>query len=373
MTATPFNGAILILEVDGAGAHPAAWRLTGQAPGAALDIQQTAIAVLAAESAGFHAVSIDDSRRTQEHGTAARLDAVQRAAYVGPLTHSIGLIPVADSIFSEPFHLATQLAALDGVSGGRAGWLTSATGTTAEAVAVGREAVPVNELSAESADVLEVSRRLWDSWEDDAVIKDGATGRYLDRSKVHYADFVGGRFSIKGSAISPRPIQGQLPVLAPEGLALDAEATLFGAANPDALLAAAQTHRRPGISIAELEFILDHAGERAEDRLAILDSWQPWDSNAARFAGTAGEFSTYLVELLKVVDGVRLHPAEASKDTGEFTARVLPALRSAGVLKPIRTGNTLRETLGLPVAPNRFAAPQAQTNTRATTELEFSA
>lgn len=373
MTTTPTNGAILILDVDGAGAHPAAWRLTGKAPGVALDIKQTATAVLAAESAGFHAVTFDDSRMSPERGTAARLDAIQRAAFMGPVTHSIGLIPVADAIFSEPFHLATQLSALDSVSGGRAGWLVSASGTAPEAAAVGREPLEANELSGESADVLEASRRLWDSWEDDAVIKDTATGRYLDRTKVHYADFVGSRFSVKGSAISPRPIQGQLPVLSPVELSVEADATLFSARSPEALLAAARTGGSAGHRIAELEFILDHAGESARERLEILDGWKPWDSATARFAGSAEGLATYLGELLKFVAGVRLLPAETSKDTGEFTARVVPVLRSTGALKPISTGNTLRETLGLPVALNRFAAQSPQTIASARTALEFSA
>ena len=356
MTTAHQPNAILILEVDGAGAHPAAWRLDNQTPDSVLDAQQIAKAVLAAESAGFHAVSIEDSRLAPGSGPGARLDAIQRAAFLGPLTHSIGLIPVADSIYTEPFHLSTQLSALDGVSAGRAGWIVSAGGTAAEGAAVGREAVTAGELPGEVADVLEASRRLWDSWEDGAVIKDVATGRYLDRSKVHYADFVGKRFSVKGSSISPRPIQGQIPVFAAEPLDADSDASLFGAPDLDGLLAAAQGNSFPGIRIAELDFVLDHAGEPAADRVEALDGWEPWHSPRARFTGTATDFTDYLLELLGHVGGVRLHPAELHKDAQEFAALVLPALRLAGALKPIRTGNTLRETLGLPAARNRFAA-----------------
>ena len=56
-------------------------------------------------------------------------------------------------------------------------------------------------------------RRLWDSWEDDAVIRDVATGRFVDRDKLHYIDFTGKYFSVKGPSITPRPPQGQ-PVVA---------------------------------------------------------------------------------------------------------------------------------------------------------------
>lgn len=356
MTATHHGHAILILEVDGAGAHPAAWRRGHHAPDAVLDAKHTARTVLAAESAGFHAVSFEDGRLAPTRGPGARLDAIQRAAYVGPLTHSIGLLPVADSIYTEPFHLSTQLAALDAVSSGRAGWIVSASGTADEGAAVGREGLEPGELAGEVADVLEASRRLWDSWEDGAVIKDTATGRYLDRSKVHYADFTGKRFSVKGPSISPRPVQGQIPVFAHAPLDSGSDASLFGARDLEGLLAAAPAGDPHGIRIAELEVVLDHAGEPAAERLAALEERAPWQSPRARFTGTAAELTAYLAELLGRADGVRLHPAELHRDAPELAASVLPALRRAGVLRPIRTGNTLRETLGLPSAANRYAA-----------------
>ena len=56
-------------------------------------------------------------------------------------------------------------------------------------------------------------RRLWDSWEDDAIIRDVTTGRYVDIDKLHYIDFTGKFFSVKGPSITPRPPQGQ-PVVA---------------------------------------------------------------------------------------------------------------------------------------------------------------
>ena len=73
-------------------------------------------------------------------------------------------------------------------------------------------------LAREAADSIEVGRRLWDSWEDDAVIRDVPTGRYLDVDKLHYVDVETGSYSVKGPSIIPRPPQGQLPVLVPAGL-----------------------------------------------------------------------------------------------------------------------------------------------------------
>ena len=65
----------------------------------------------------------------------------------------------------------------------------------------GFDAPDVDELSDEAADAVEVVRPLWDSWEDDAIIRDVATGRYVDRDKLHYIDFVDKHFSVKGPSI----------------------------------------------------------------------------------------------------------------------------------------------------------------------------
>jgi len=152
-----------------------------------------------------------DDRTDQVRG---RLDAVQVAARVAPLTRSIGLVPTAVVTHTEPFHLSKAIATLDYVSTGRAGVRVKVSGSPAEAAHVGRRPVLSHEdLFAEAADWVEVLRRLWDSWEDDAEIRDVATGRFVDREKLHYIDFEGRFFSVKGPSITPRPPQGQ-PVVA---------------------------------------------------------------------------------------------------------------------------------------------------------------
>ena len=89
-------------------------------------------AVLAAESAGFHAATFSDPGLPDADAgrpgpdAAARLNALQRAAFAGPVTRSLALIPEVDTVYTEPFHISTQLASLDYVSGGRAGWLVAA-------------------------------------------------------------------------------------------------------------------------------------------------------------------------------------------------------------------------------------------------------
>lgn len=395
-TATPTPAprpGFLALELDGDGAHPAAWRKARHAPAELLDGTRIRATVLAAESAGFHVATFADGSLPSGHEAAGhetggrdiagRLNALQRAAFAGPVTSSIVLVPEVDTVYTEPFHVSTQLASLDYVTGGRAGWLVAASGSGADAAAVGRGVVSAEGLAREAADSIEVSRRLWDSWEDGAVIRDVATGRYLDVGKLHYADFVGENYSVKGPSIIPRPLQGQLPVLVPAGLLATedlasgaADVLLVSAPTPELLAAEvsdargavrfrAEASSAPGgpatgapAVIAELDVVLDARGQSAAARLAELDAHTPWQSGRARFVGTAAELTELLAALLETADGVRLHPAVLDVELEELAQLVLPALRRRGLLAPVRPGASFRDLLGLRRPPSRYAAVQ---------------
>ena len=140
-------------------------------------------------------------------------------------------MPTAIITHTEPFHLSKAIATLDYVSAGRAGVRVQVGARAGAAAHFGRRDIPplrsdrlddpdVQQLIAghfdEAADYVEVLRRLWDSWEDDAEIRDVATGRFIDRDKLHYIDFDGRWFSVKGPSITPRPPQGQ-PIVAALG------------------------------------------------------------------------------------------------------------------------------------------------------------
>ncbi|WP_442544465.1 LLM class flavin-dependent oxidoreductase [Arthrobacter sp. KN11-1C] len=375
----PGRPGFLALELDGDGAHPAAWRKARHAPDELLNGARIRSTVLAAESAGFHVATFADGPLVGSLGAggrdvAGRLNALQRAAFAGPVTTSIVLVPEVDTVYTEPFHIATQLASLDYVSGGRAGWLVAASGSAEEAAAVGRSFVEGAALAQEAAASVEVSRRLWDSWEDEAVIRDVPTGRYLDVDKLHYvdfetsADFAGPGYSVKGPSIIPRPLQGQLPVVArADLLPSDVDVVLVSAPTPSLLAEEVAEVRRaidergavvgggPAV-VAELDVVLDSRGQRASARLAELDAFTPWSSSRARFVGTAAELADFLAELLAVADGVRLHPAVLDVELEELAQLVLPELRRRGVLKPVAQGGTFRELLGLERPLSRYAS-----------------
>ncbi|UKA49529.1 LLM class flavin-dependent oxidoreductase [Arthrobacter sp. FW305-123] len=343
------KAGFLAIELDGAG-H-----------------ENLATAVLAAESAGFHAATFKD---TPEAG---RTNALQRAAFAGPLTRTIAVVPEVDTVYTEPFHVSTQLASLDYVSGGRAGWIATAAESPEAAAAVGRSFAQGEALAQEAAASIEVGRRLWDSWEDDAVIRDVATGRYIDVDKLHYADyetpagFAGTAYSVKGPSIIPRPLQGQLPVLAAaslvgEGLVpADAvDAVLVSAPTPELLSAEiVDVRSRLGASVAivaELDVVLDSRGQSAASRQVPSS-----ESGHARFIGSATALTELLDSLLQDADGVRLHPAVLDVDLEELSRLVLPELRRRGALRaPVQDG-TFRAVLGLAPAENRFSTTAAAT------------
>lgn len=355
--AAPF----LALDLDGDGAHPAAAHESRHDPAALYTGALLADRVRAAEAAGFHVVTVGDGPLDATASAhPGRLAAIHAAAYAAPLTGRIAVVPVADAVYTEPFHLATQLMALDHVSHGRAGWIVYGTGDRAEARTVGRNPLTPAEVRREVADVLEVARRTWDSWEDDAVIRDVPSGRYLDASRLHYVDFEGESFSVKGPSITPRSPQGQLPVLATADLAdpTAVDGLLVTADTPEDLPAAVLRARAAGarIVVAELAVALDARGRSAADRLTGLARHGRWEPETALAAGDTDRVVDVLAKVLAVADGVRLHPAVIDQDLPELAAAVLPALRRRVPLAELPIGGTFRDLLQLPHPRTRYAA-----------------
>ncbi|MFE7408336.1 LLM class flavin-dependent oxidoreductase [Isoptericola sp. NPDC057559] len=371
MTSTPF---LVGLDVDGAGAHPGAAAVAGLAPADLVGAARLARTVRRAEHAGVTFATFADALLPALPGSpsSARLDAVTRAAFVSRTTHAIGLVPQVPTTYPEPFHVATQLASLDIAASGRAGWLAAVTDHPGTADAYGRD--PVTDLAREARDVVQVVRDLWDSWEDDAVIRDVATGRFVDRDRLHHVDFVGESFSVKGPLITPRPPQGQPVVLAAAGDVAPSvrdealvDVALVGGTDVAAVRAAARvaTDHEPDASplaVVDLEVTLDAGGRTGAARLAELDAAAapgtrgPWGSGALRYAGDAAGLAGLLAGLAASGDvaGVRLLPAALDADLPVLARDVLPALRAARLTAAPRAGATLRQTLGLPRPANRY-------------------
>ena len=105
------------------------------------------------------------------------------------------------------------------------------------------------DLFEEAGDYVEVMRRLWDSWEDDAEIRDAASGRFIDREKLHYIDFEGRLVQCQGAVDHPRPPQGQPVVTA---LAHAALPYRFAAEHADIVYVTPHDSDQAGLIVAEV-------------------------------------------------------------------------------------------------------------------------
>ncbi|GGO22864.1 FMNH2-utilizing oxygenase [Microbispora rosea subsp. aerata] len=390
----------LAVALDGAGWHPAAWRAEGARPDRLFTPGYWAELVTEAERGLLDLVTFEDglglqsSHLNEPDGrldqVRGRLDAVLIASRVAPLTSRIGLVPTATTTHTEPFHVAIGIASLDHISRGRAGWRPQISGRPDYVAHFGRRppfppqdfspdrspefARHLRDLFDEAADAVEVARRLWDSWEDDAEIRDVATGRFIDRDKLHYIDFTGRWFSVKGPSITPRSPQGQPLVTSlaherlPYEFAAKASDVVYvtprdredAAAIVEQVRAAeaAVGRTEPPLRIlADLVVFLDErdaAGRKA--RLDDLDGAE-LVSDAHIFTGTPGELAGLLLDWREAgLAGFRLRPGVLPHDLTAITRGLVPELQGAGAFRTAYDTGDLRGRFGLARPANRYAA-----------------
>jgi len=338
------SGLHLAIEIDGDGAHPAAWRRAAHAPDHLLAPRRARSVATIAENAGFTLATVDDDLLPPGDGPnpVGRIGAVERAAFIAASTSTLSVAPTVSTTYTEPFHVSSQLASIDHISAGRAGWVVGQTAAAEAARAWGRPLV--DDRDREARDSTRVVRDLWDSWEDDAVIRDVATSRYLDRDRLHYIDFTGETFAVKGPAIVPRPPQGQLVVFAPEGL-LPADLV-------DVTFTNTTNRAATPLTFTEIEVALDTGPATAAQRIADLGPWP--ERGRLRYAGAADGLVKLLTDLAGAVDGVRLHPLVLDEDLTVLSRLVLPALLRGRIAARPVSGASLRTTLGLARPASRF-------------------
>ncbi|MFC8506945.1 LLM class flavin-dependent oxidoreductase [Streptomyces sp. NPDC057131] len=393
----------LAVALDGAGWHPAAWRAPDARPAELFSAGYWVDLVTEAERGLLDFVTLEDAlgqqsaafHRPDERTDQVRggLDAVLVAARVAPLTRHIGLVPTTNVTHTEPFHVAIGIATLDHAARGRAGWRPQIASRAADARHFGRRTTPqltdedvrdpesiaarLRPLFAEAVDVVEVARRLWDSWEDDAEIRDTATGRFVDRAKLHAVDFEGPHFSVRGPSITPRPPQGQ-PLVAslahastPYEFAAHASDLVFvtphGPADARRVLAELDVavrvadrdeSARPLKRFADLVVLLDETEAAADARKARLDALAGAElaSDAHVFTGTPAGLADLLLDWRPLgFDGFRLRPATLPHDLEAITRALVPELQRRGAFRTAYTADTLRGHLGLARPANRYA------------------
>ncbi|WP_271983087.1 LLM class flavin-dependent oxidoreductase [Pseudoclavibacter terrae] len=383
------------LALQGAGWHPAAWTVLPRGDGARLtELGYWRDLVQHAERAGIDYVTFEDAYQIEGGApdweaprdlAEVSLDATLLAASLAPLTKRIGLVPTIGLTHAEPFHAATSIQTLDHVSLGRAGLRAKLSASAAEAASFGRKSsLGLDAIFAEGTDAVEVIRRLWDSWEDDAVIRDESTGRFIDADRLHYADFEGEHFSVKGPSIVPRSPQGQPPVFA---LAQAEESFDFAARQADVVFitpgrstvaelvatirdAELRVGRtgEPLRIVADLEIFLGDEDGSTEEHFRALDERVRADSGYRSDTRVVVRSNVITAELIAKyadagLDGVRVRPLTHG-DVAEFVDRVRPMLEARGIVappNPREKSPSLRKTFGLVPRPaNRFAASHAE-------------
>jgi alkanesulfonate monooxygenase SsuD/methylene tetrahydromethanopterin reductase-like flavin-dependent oxidoreductase (luciferase family) len=380
----------LAVALDGTGWHPTSWREPGARPRDLFAAGYWADLVAEAERGLLDLVTIEDTLGLQSDDprqVGGRLDAVLVAARVAPLTRHVGIVPTQVVTHTEPFHASKAIATLDYVSTGRAGVRVRVSHRPDEAALFGRRTVAAGllddtdpaalaELFDEAADYVEVLRRLWDSWEDDAEVRDAATGRFVDREKLHYIDFHGAQFSVRGPSITPRPPQGQ-PVVAAlahrdvafrlVGRSADLGfVTPHDAADAADILGTIRTEQEaagrggePVHVFGDVVVFIDASAAAAAERKERLDGLlgHEYRSDARVFVGTPAELADLALEWRAAgLSGLRLRPGALPHDLEQITRGLVPELQRRGAFRTGYEADTLRGLLGLSRPANRYAA-----------------
>jgi alkanesulfonate monooxygenase SsuD/methylene tetrahydromethanopterin reductase-like flavin-dependent oxidoreductase (luciferase family) len=361
---------ILGVALDGAGAHPAAWHA---ARAGLLDATRLVGLARTAERGQLDFVALHDSFDPPNPAIGElpfRLDALLSLAHVAAATTTIGLLATVTTTHTEPFHVSKNVATLDLVSAGRGAWRVAVSNTNEAARRFGRrEPSPPDDLLAEAEEAVDVVRRLWDSWEDDAVIRDRPTGRYVDRDKLHYVDFDGRFFGVRGPSITPRPPQGQ-PIVAvdvdgPPSVSLAARrADVALVDTKDAGSAADQRASvRSAAQVAgrdpdEVKVVaVARIGERQLRAELDAVSGASAAADGLDLVGSAEEVADTMVRWFEagVVDGFLLQPDALPVTLDWIVDEVVAILRARGLVQEVATGSTLRDRFGLARPLNRYA------------------
>jgi FMN-dependent oxidoreductase (nitrilotriacetate monooxygenase family) len=143
-----------------------------------------------------------------------KFDPMSTLAALSSVTEHIGLVATCATTYNEPYNVARTLASIDHLTGGRAGWNLVTGGIAADAKLFGHdEHVPHDQRYDRAEEFLDVCIGLWDSFEDDAFLRDKESGVYFDPSKIHPLNYKGKHFSVNGPLSVARPPQGRPVVI----------------------------------------------------------------------------------------------------------------------------------------------------------------
>jgi len=205
--------------------HTSAWRYPGAYPDANFNFAHLKRFVQTLERGKFDAFFMADHLAVmnmpmaalKRSATVTSFDPLTLLPALAAVTEHIGLIATASTTYNEPYHVARKFASLDHISGGRAGWNLVTSANPHEAMNFGRdEHMEHGERYHRAREFFDVVTGLWDSWADDAFIRDVESGIYFDPEKLHVLNHEGEHLKVRGPLNVARPIQGW-PVIVQAG------------------------------------------------------------------------------------------------------------------------------------------------------------
>ena len=201
----------LMTGLLGLGGHLGGWRHPDAWSGQVMNLDHAIELAQTAERGKFDLLFLADGNAVRQMDKPALFAAnspSDRPAVFEPitllsgiagLTDRIGLVSTATTSYNEPYNVARKFASLDLISGGRAGWNVVTSANLSEAFNFGRdEHYEHGERYERALEFTEVVQGLWDSWDDDAFLRDRSTGRYFDPAKLHTLNHKGKHFSVRG-------------------------------------------------------------------------------------------------------------------------------------------------------------------------------
>ncbi|BAY08251.1 LLM class flavin-dependent oxidoreductase [Calothrix sp. NIES-2098] len=294
--------------------HTGAWRYPGALPDANFNFPALKKFIQKLEQGKFDAFFMADHlallnmpiNALKRSHTVTSFEPFTLLSALASVTEHIGLVATASTTYDAPFHIARRFASLDHISGGRAGWNIVTTSNPDAALNFGlTEDIEHDERYKRAREFYDVVTGLWDSFADDAFVRDVESGIYFDPEKVHVLAHQGKYLSVRGPLNIARPVQGW-PVIVQAGAsdagrqlaAETAEAVFAPAGNLEAgkalfadIKGRAQLIGRDPDSIKILPGALVIVGETVEEAIAKrahLDSLVHYDSGIASLNSALG-------------------------------------------------------------------------------------
>ncbi|WP_018268474.1 LLM class flavin-dependent oxidoreductase [Methylosinus sp. LW4] len=340
------------LMLHGAGANMNSWRHPSGPADASVDLDFTIETVQKAEDNGVAFVFVADGLYITEQSLPHFLNRFEPLTILSALaarTSKIGLAGTVSTTYSEPFTIARQFASLDLISGGRAGWNVVTSPLEGSAKNYGKSH-PEHALRYQIADeYLAVAQGLWDSWDDDAFVRDRVTGRFFDPQMLHRLDHEGRFFKVAGPLNVGRSEQGQ-PVIFQAG-ASDAGIALAGKYADAAFTVAASLEEARAFSEKVRESAVAH-GRRRDDVLIfpgagpiIGESEVEADAKYQAIRDLLGieEALVYLGRFFDHHDFAQYDPDAPFPDLGDIGKEGFRSTTDAIKTRARREGLTLRE------------------------------